>query len=156
MREELLSIIEKNSRIEITELSVLLGKPEIDVANEIKKLEEEGIICAYHTLIDWEKTYIDCAEALAEKYDYVFLSTHDMAIDELISRGAKFYIVYPKAHCKFEYMQRFKDRGNSQEYIDKFMKNWDSFIARLDRLETNNKVTLRTGQYLSDVIERLR
>ena len=104
----------------------------------------------------WEKTYIDCAEALAEKYDYVFLSTHDMAIDELISRGAKFYIVYPKAHCKFEYMQRFKDRGNSQEYIDKFMKNWDSFIARLDRLEINNKVTLRTGQYLSDVIERLR
>lgn len=104
----------------------------------------------------WEKTYIDCAEALAEKYDYVFLSTHDMAIDELISRGTKFYVVYPKGHCKFEYMQRFKDRGNSQEYIDKFMKNWDSFISRLDRLETNNKVTLRTGQYLSDVIERLR
>lgn len=104
----------------------------------------------------WEKTYIDCAEALTEKYDYVFLSTHDTAINELINRGTKFYIVYPKAHCKFEYKERFKNRGNTDEYINKFMKNWDSFIERLDRLETNNKVSLRTGQYLSDVIERLR
>ena len=104
----------------------------------------------------WEKTYVDCAEALTEKYDYVFLSTHDMAIDELIRRSSKFYVVYPKIHCKAEYKERFKLRGNSDEYIDKFMKNWDSFIARLDKLDTNNRVSLRTGQYLSDVIERLR
>ena len=66
MREELLSIIEKNSRIGINELAVLLGKEEIEVANEIKKLEEEGVICAYHTLIDWEKTSIDKVTALIE------------------------------------------------------------------------------------------
>jgi DNA-binding Lrp family transcriptional regulator len=66
MREELLSIIEKNSRIGINELAVLLGKEEIEVANEIKKLEEEGIICAYHTLIDWEKTSIETVTALIE------------------------------------------------------------------------------------------
>ena len=66
MREELLSIIEKNSRIGIKELSVLLGKAEIDVANEIAKLESEHIICGYHTLIDWEKTSIEKVTALIE------------------------------------------------------------------------------------------
>ena len=66
MREELLSIIEKNSRIGINELAVLLGKEEIEIANEIKKLEEEHIICGYHTLIDWEKTSIEKVSAIIE------------------------------------------------------------------------------------------
>ena len=66
MREELLSILEKNSRIDLKELAVLLGAEEIDVANEIKKLEEEGIICGYHTLINWDKTSIDKVSALIE------------------------------------------------------------------------------------------
>ena len=66
MREELLSVLEKNSRIDLKELAVLLGAEEIDVANEIKKLEEEGIICGYHTLINWDKTSIDKVSALIE------------------------------------------------------------------------------------------
>ena len=66
MRDELLSLIEKNSRIDLKELAVLLGQEEIDVANEIQKLEEEGIICGYHTLINWDKTSIDKVSALIE------------------------------------------------------------------------------------------
>lgn len=66
MREELLQIIEKNSRINIEDLAKMLGKDEIDVANEIKKLEEDGTICGYHTLINWEKTSIEKVSALIE------------------------------------------------------------------------------------------
>ena len=66
MREKILGVIEKNSRIEIKELAVILGMSEIDVANEIKAMEEEGIICGYHTLVDWEKTSIEKVSALIE------------------------------------------------------------------------------------------
>ncbi len=66
MRERLLSIIEKNSRIDIKELAIIMGEPEIEVANELKALEEEGIICGYHTMIDWEKTSIEKVSALIE------------------------------------------------------------------------------------------
>ena len=59
MREELLAIIEKNSRIDLKELAVILGVEEIDVVNELAALEAEGVICGYHTLINWEKTDID-------------------------------------------------------------------------------------------------
>lgn len=55
MREELLSVIEKNSRMDLKELAVILGAEEIDVVNELADLEREGIICGYHTLINWEK-----------------------------------------------------------------------------------------------------
>ncbi len=66
MRDELLNIIEKNSRIDLKELAVRLGREEIDVANELAKLEQEGVICGYHTLINWEKTDIEKVTALIE------------------------------------------------------------------------------------------
>lgn len=47
----------------------------------------------------WEKVYCDIAESLAKDYDYVFLSTHNMVINELLSRRAKFYLVYPRRNC---------------------------------------------------------
>lgn len=66
MREELLAVIEKNSRIDLKELAILLDVEEIDVVNELAALEAEGIICGYHTLINWEKTTIDTVSALIE------------------------------------------------------------------------------------------
>ena len=66
MREEILRIIETNSRVGISELAIRLGAEEIDVANELKALEDEGIICGYHTLIDWEKTNLEKVSALIE------------------------------------------------------------------------------------------
>ena len=66
MREELLAVIEKNSRIDLKELAIILGVEEIDVINEIAAMEAEGVICGYHTLINWEKTSIEKVTALIE------------------------------------------------------------------------------------------
>lgn len=66
MREKILTIIEKNSRIELAELAVMLGVEEVDIINELEAMESEGIICGYHTLIDWEKTSIEKTTALIE------------------------------------------------------------------------------------------
>ncbi|MBO4310352.1 MAG: Lrp/AsnC family transcriptional regulator [Lachnospiraceae bacterium] len=66
MREKILKAIEKNSRIDLKELAIMLGEEEINVVNEIAAMEAEGIICGYHTLIDWEKTSIEKVSALIE------------------------------------------------------------------------------------------
>ena len=66
MREQILAIIEKNSRINIKELAVILGADELTIANELKAMEEEGVICGYHTMIDWQKTSIEKVTALIE------------------------------------------------------------------------------------------
>ena len=66
MRDELLSIIEKNSKIGLNELAILLGVDEAAVLSEIEKLEREGVICGYHTLIDWDKTSIEKVTGLIE------------------------------------------------------------------------------------------
>lgn len=66
MREKILTFIEKNSRIDLKELAVLLGMDQASVANEVAEMEKEHIICGYHTLIDWEKTSVEKVSALIE------------------------------------------------------------------------------------------
>ncbi|MBR1439771.1 MAG: Lrp/AsnC family transcriptional regulator [Lachnospiraceae bacterium] len=66
LREELLTTIEKNSRIDVKELAIRLGVEEVDIVAELQKCEEEGIICGYHTMINWDKVGIEKVSALIE------------------------------------------------------------------------------------------
>lgn len=66
MREKILTFIEKNSRIDLKDLAIMLGVDEITVMNELAAMEAERVICGYHTLIDWEKTSIEKVSALIE------------------------------------------------------------------------------------------
>lgn len=66
MRKQILSMLEKNSRLDLKEASILLGIPETDIANEVAQMEKEKIICGYHTLINWDKTGEEKVTALIE------------------------------------------------------------------------------------------
>lgn len=66
LKEKILSIIEKNSRMDTKELAVVLGTEEKDVIQAMAEMEADGIICGYHTMINWEKTGIEKVTALIE------------------------------------------------------------------------------------------
>ena len=66
MREQILTFLERNSRIDLKELAVILGTDEVTIASEVAKMEQEKIICGYHTLIDWDKAGIEKVTALIE------------------------------------------------------------------------------------------
>ena len=66
MKEKILSLIEKNSKININDIAILLGLTEVEVANEIASMEKDKIICGYYTLINWDLTGNDKVTALIE------------------------------------------------------------------------------------------
>ena len=66
MRKQILKYIEKKSKVNLGDLAIMLGTDEITVANEIAAMEEEKIICGYHTLIDWNKAGVESVSALIE------------------------------------------------------------------------------------------
>ena len=66
MREKILTFIEKNSRIDLKELAIVVGVDEVTLMNELEKMEEEHIICGYHTIIDWDKVGIEKVTAMIE------------------------------------------------------------------------------------------
>ena len=59
LRESILKLIEKNSRLDLKELAVLLDSTEVD-------MEKEHIICGYHTLINWDHTSREQLTAMIE------------------------------------------------------------------------------------------
>ena len=66
LRKQILSYLEKNSKMDSKEIAILLGTEPDVVENEIRKMEEEKIICGYHTMIDWDKTSSEMVTALIE------------------------------------------------------------------------------------------
>lgn len=66
MREKILTFIEKNSKIDLAELAIVLGVDQATVMNELEAMEAEHIICGYPTLIDWDKAGIEKVTAMIE------------------------------------------------------------------------------------------
>lgn len=64
MRTQILELLENNSRLTPAEIAAMLNLEENVVAAEIKAMEDEKIICGYHTLIDWDKTEKETVTAL--------------------------------------------------------------------------------------------
>lgn len=66
IRKQILNYLEKNSRVDLGELAILVGTDEVTIANEIAQMEKDKIICGYHTLIDWDKAGKEHVNALIE------------------------------------------------------------------------------------------
>ncbi len=66
MRERILAVLEKNSRISLNDLAVIVGESTEIVEKELAEMTKENIICGYNTLINWEKTNREFVTALIE------------------------------------------------------------------------------------------
>ncbi|MBQ5558606.1 MAG: Lrp/AsnC family transcriptional regulator [Lachnospiraceae bacterium] len=66
MRNEILKVIDKNSRISSVDLAAMLGTTVDVIENEIKAMEKEKIICGYPTLINWDNSQCERVTALIE------------------------------------------------------------------------------------------
>ena len=64
--EEILEILEKNSRCTDTDLALMTGKTVDEVRAAILDFEEKSIIAGYTTLINWENTGKETVTALIE------------------------------------------------------------------------------------------
>lgn len=66
MNIEILKLLETDSKMTITDIAKMLGLDEAAVAADIKAMEEDKIICGYHTMIDWDKVAEEKVTALIE------------------------------------------------------------------------------------------
>ncbi|OPZ94969.1 MAG: Leucine-responsive regulatory protein [Firmicutes bacterium ADurb.Bin419] len=64
--EEILEILEKNSKATDEQIAVMLNKSVEEVRAAIKKYEEDNVILGYTSMINWEKTTKESVIALIE------------------------------------------------------------------------------------------
>ena len=104
-------------------------------------------------LENWQKFYF---AALMESYrrepDKVIVSpTVDYVRFRLKVQGIPFLLVYPNRDLKEVYRQRYIDRGNTQEFLDVFIGDWDNWMDTL-RSHGGTHMELLKDVYLSDVL----
>jgi DNA-binding Lrp family transcriptional regulator len=63
---EILKLLEKDSKLTAQQIAAMLGREQAEVESVIAKLEADGTILKYMTLIDWDKTPDDSVTALIE------------------------------------------------------------------------------------------
>ncbi len=64
--EEILEILEHNSKATADEIAVMLGLPVEEVKAAIKQYEADNVIVGYSTLVNWDKTQKEKVTALIE------------------------------------------------------------------------------------------
>lgn len=63
---ELLKLLEDNSRLSNEQLALMLGKEVGDIRDQIEKYEQDRVILGYKAIIDWDKTEKESVSALIE------------------------------------------------------------------------------------------
>lgn len=89
---ELLKLLEENARMSCEELAEALGVDTETVKESIKKMEENGVILKYKTIVNWEKLQEDNVYAIINVK--VSLS-REKGYDDIARRIAKF----PEVHA---------------------------------------------------------
>lgn len=96
---------------------------------------------------DWDK-YIQSAVALSDNGYHVLVSCHDELRRLLLLRNIPYVLVLPRDECKEEYLERYRNRGSSEELIKKIDKNWEFYTMPQAK---EHVVWMGKGQYISDL-----
>lgn len=88
---------------------------------------------------EFPKNYIQYIKEKYRKVNIIFVSTHKEVRDALIKEKMKPIFVYPHRSLKDEYLRRYKERGNSEKFIELLDKNWDTWIDEMDEISVDNR-----------------
>lgn len=103
---------------------------------------------------DFPNNYIDHIKDNMGKADVILISSHKDVRDALVNNELRFTLVYPEKNLKDEYIQRYKERGSDSNFIKLLSENWDNWIDEMDNQENCQKIILKSGEYISDLIKR--
>ena len=105
---------------------------------------------------DFPQNYINYIKDNIGKADVIFVSSHAEVRKALAKNKIKFTLVIPQKKCLNEWMLRYINRGNDNEFIDNQINNWDKWLNEIDEEKgTYSKlIKLDQHQYISDVIHK--
>lgn len=102
---------------------------------------------------DFPNNYMEHIKENIGKVDNIFVSSHDIVREALRDNNIPYLLVYPSGELKEEYVERYKDRGSNEGFINFISANWDRFIMDIERETYPELIRLESGQYLRDVLE---
>lgn len=106
---------------------------------------------------EFPDNYLEHIRQNIGKVDTILVSSHKDVRDALDSALIPFTLVYPEnsTESKEAMLERYKERGSSDEYIKQLGDNWDKFMESMKQQEGCTHAVLPKGMYLSEYLENV-
>lgn len=98
---------------------------------------------------DFIKNYFADIKETAKDF-HVLTSTHQELLELYREHDMEYVVVLPEMDLKDIYISRYKDRGNTNDFIQKLYNNWEKWITQLSK--EDDVIFLKEGENLIDKI----
>ena len=99
--------------------------------------------------------YIEHIKSNIGKYKYIFVSSHKEVREALENNCLVFYLIYPDFNDIDIYIERYKEKGSPEGFINLVKNNWEEWIEELENQESCFKYSLPRNTTITDLISYL-
>lgn len=106
--------------------------------------------------------YLEHIKENIGKADVILVSSHKVVRDALNEAGIEYTAVFPLEVeredmyiAKAEYIKRYRDRGNTEDFIKLIGDNWNSWITDIT-MTSENIFPLQQGEYIEHYWQYLK
>ena len=100
---------------------------------------------------EFPSNYVDKVKDDIGSYHIIFVSSHKEVRNALVERKIPFILVYPDVKSKEEYLQRYRKRGSSEDFINNVDANWEEWLKDMKKQKGCKHIVLKEGEYLTDI-----
>lgn len=104
---------------------------------------------------EFPNNYIEAIKGYIGKVEYILVSSHLPVKRALHEEGLAWVYVVPDQNLMVEWVGRCYMRGDSKEFIDQLISNWDIWLDRPWSTQPNGLSRLGPCEYLSDKLHFL-
>lgn len=109
---------------------------------------------------EFPTNYIQHIQEQQKEQEIIFVLSHAEVRDALEAAGIDYALVYPNQDMKSDFMDRMKQRGNTDDFIKKQNKHWSKWVSDLDKVKgpkKKYKLTKTGHKYIeSSLIEEIK
>lgn len=81
---------------------------------------------------NFPKNYIDCLKKNIDKYDIIFVCSHEIIRNEMKKNNIEYILYYPDISRKNEIIELYKQRGNNERFLKFINNNFVNFIESIE------------------------
>lgn len=119
-----------------------------------KKYPNVTFVDSEQLIIDkktFPKSYVDKIQSYKGKVDLIIASSNFQVLDELENRNEWFTIFYPSEKRKKEFIEIYEARSDNEKMIEYLKFNFETFVARYDKLDfANKKKLMNEGDFIGN------
>ena len=103
---------------------------------------------------EWPDNYI---KAVINQYNeklYVIIPPVISVLTALRDEEIPYILCYPEKSAKEEYERRYKERRNTEDFLDIFIGHWDQFMDQMESDPGKHHIIMKSNDYLTDMLPK--